>query len=133
MTDNKTKEIRFNTKGTLSTHLFSAEKKDPNLKGRSVSLMKFFLTLFLLAPTFAKPLEITGTTEPFSVVFDKDGALLGVEYEKGNRVFRYRRGKLTFIAGSQSPGGQKLGDVSRDYSRSKSRATARWVRLAHRQ
>ena len=112
VTNNKTKEIRFNTKRILSAHLFSAEKKDPNLKGRSVILMKFFLTLFLLAPAFAKPFEISGTTEPFSVVFDKDGALLGVEYEKGNRVFRYQDGELTFIAGSQSPGGQKLGDVS---------------------
>ena len=74
--------------------------------------MKFLLALFLLAPAFAKPLEITGTTEPFSVVFDKEGALLGVEYEKGNRVFRYHNGKLDFIAGFQSPGGQKLGDVS---------------------
>ena len=98
--------------GILPAHLFSSEKKDPILKLRSVSLMKFFLPLLFLAPAFAKPLEITGTTEPFSVVFDKDEAALGVEYQKGNRVFRYQDGKLTFIAGSQSPGGQKLGDVS---------------------
>ena len=77
--------------------------------------MKFiapFLSLALLSFAQAAPEVVAGATEPFSVVFDKKGTLLGVEYEKGNRVFRYQNGKLDFIAGSKSPGGQNLGDVS---------------------
>ncbi|YCM46585.1 hypothetical protein V2O64_11200 [Verrucomicrobiaceae bacterium 227] len=67
------------------------------------------LTLPLLS---APPQEITGLTEPFSVVFDTDGTLYGVEYENGNRVFQLKNDKLEFIAGSKSPGGKKLGDVA---------------------
>ena len=74
------------------------------------------LLTFLLAITLpslpAAPKEITGLTEPFSVVFDKEGTLYGVEYEKGNRVFRLQDGKLDFIAGRKAPGGNKLGDVA---------------------
>ena len=39
--------------GTLPAHLFSAEKKDPNLRLRSVTWMGFFLTLYFLASGFA--------------------------------------------------------------------------------
>lgn len=38
-------------------------------------------------------------SEPFSVAFDEDGALYGVEFTKANRVFRLRDGVLEFVAG----------------------------------
>jgi len=60
----------------------------------------------------AEPKEITGLTEPFSVVFDQDGTLYGVEYENGNPVFQLKNDKLEFIAGSKSPAGKTLGDVA---------------------
>jgi DNA-binding beta-propeller fold protein YncE len=60
----------------------------------------------------AKHKIISGLIEPFSIVFDKDGTLYGVEYENGNRVFSIADEKLTFIAGSKSPGGKKLGDLA---------------------
>ncbi|MEK6796355.1 MAG: hypothetical protein AABZ39_16360 [Spirochaetota bacterium] len=37
--------------------------------------------------------------EPFSVDFDADGVLYGVEFTKANRVFMLAGGKLSFIAG----------------------------------
>jgi len=40
-------------------------------------------------------------SEPFSVDFDSNGALYGVEFTKSNRVFKYAEGKLSFIAGVQ--------------------------------
>lgn len=39
--------------------------------------------------------------EPFSVDFDSDKTLYGVEFTKSNRVFRWKDGKLDFIAGVQ--------------------------------
>lgn len=76
--------------------------------------MKILTTLLILTLPIlqAAPHEFIGMTEPFSVVFAEDGTLYGVEYEKGNRVFRLREGKLEFIAGRKSPGGKKLGDVA---------------------
>ncbi|MGY8658089.1 MAG: hypothetical protein ACKVKH_05605 [Verrucomicrobiales bacterium] len=79
------------------------------LKSRFISLLTL---LTLLATAFARPREITGLTEPFSIVFDKGNTLYGVEYENGNRVFRLEGDNLTFIAGSLTPGGKKLGDVA---------------------
>jgi DNA-binding beta-propeller fold protein YncE len=75
--------------------------------------MKSILIAFLLGlPLFGHPRVIEGLTQPFSIVFDKSGALYGVEYENGNRVFRVKDGKLTFIAGRKTPGGKNLGDVA---------------------
>ena len=76
--------------------------------------MKVFTVLFTLTVILlqASPYEITGLKEPFSVVFDTDGTLYGVEYENGNRVFRLQSDQLDFIAGRRSPGGQHLGDVA---------------------
>ena len=74
------------------------------------SQISSFLLLFTSA--FAQPHAIEGLTEPFSIVFDKDNTLYGVEYENGNRVFRLKDDQLTFIAGSKSPGGKKLGNVA---------------------
>ncbi|MEJ6580052.1 MAG: hypothetical protein QNL33_20465 [Akkermansiaceae bacterium] len=74
-----------------------------------IAIALLALTLPLLS---APPQEITGLTEPFSVVFDQDDTLYGVEYENGNRVFRLQDGKLDFIAGRKSPGGNELGDVA---------------------
>lgn len=38
-------------------------------------------------------------SEPFSVDFDADGAMYGVEFTKANRVFRVKDGRLEFVAG----------------------------------
>lgn len=76
-----------------------------------MKLLTAFLSL-TLSSLPAAPSEIKGPTEPFSVIFDTDGTLYGVEYEKGNRVFRLKDDKLDFIAGSKSPGGKNLGDVA---------------------
>lgn len=38
--------------------------------------------------------------EPFSVDFDADGVLYGVEFTKANRVFKLVEGKIVFIAGA---------------------------------
>ncbi len=51
--------------------------------------------------------------QPFSIVFNTAGTLYGVEYEEGNRIFRIKNGEFDFIAGSKTPGGQKLGDVAK--------------------
>lgn len=52
--------------------------------------------------------------EPFSVVFDGEGVLYGVEYEHGNRVFTFGPGgKFSVIAGVKSPAGEKLGDIAK--------------------
>lgn len=65
-----------------------------------------------LAATFSLPAPaavelIIGTpktehvSEPFSVDFDSSGSLYGVEFTKSNRVFKWKAGKLEFIAGTQ--------------------------------
>lgn len=41
-------------------------------------------------------------SEPFSVDFDAQGTLYGVEFTKTNRVFKLENQKLTFIAGLQN-------------------------------
>jgi hypothetical protein len=49
--------------------------------------------------------------DPFSVAFDKDGILYGVEYVRSNRVFRIGKfGQISIIAGIQSNTAQKKGD-----------------------
>lgn len=54
-----------------------------------------------------------GMIQPFSLVFAADGTAYGVEYEKGNRVFAISpTGDVRFIAGRNTPGGKKLGDVA---------------------
>lgn len=73
---------------------------------------QFFAFTALVTSAFAQTREISGLTEPFSIVFDIDNILYGVEYENGNRVFKIQGDQLTFIAGSKSPGGKKLGDVA---------------------
>ena len=55
----------------------------------------------------------SGMIQPFSLVFAEDGTAYGVEYEKGNRVFSISTdGEVHFIAGRNTPGGKKLGDVA---------------------
>lgn len=77
-------------------------------------MLKYHFSAFigLLTSAFAQSNFIEGLTEPFSIVFDKDNTLYGVEYENGNRIFSLKDDQLTFIAGSKSPGGKKLGDVA---------------------
>lgn len=70
------------------------------------------LLIFLNLPLLSKPRVYGGLTEPFSIVFDAEGTVFGVEYENGNRIFQIKNNQLTFIAGSKSPGGKKLGDVA---------------------
>lgn len=45
--------------------------------------------------------KTTHVSEPFSVDFDSQGILYGVEFTKSNRVFRWSEGKLDFVAGVQ--------------------------------
>ena len=50
--------------------------------------------------------------DPFSVAFDKDGILYGVEYIRSNRVFRIdENGKVSIVAGIQSVTNQKMDDL----------------------
>jgi DNA-binding beta-propeller fold protein YncE len=76
-----------------------------------ISLFNLTTILLTLAAQSA-PRLITGLTEPFSIIFDKAGTFYGVEYESGNRVFKFQDDKLTYIAGSKTPGGRELGDVA---------------------
>lgn len=75
-----------------------------------------FLTLALAcAPSAQAETAVfeSGMIEPFSLVFSEDGTAYGVEYEKGNRVFSISPdGEVQFIAGRNTPGGKKLGDVA---------------------
>lgn len=45
--------------------------------------------------------KTAAVSEPFSVDFDADKTLYGVEFTKSNRVFRWKDGKLDFVAGVQ--------------------------------
>ena len=57
--------------------------------------------------------EKAALREPFSVVFDAQGTLYGVEYEHGNRVFSISpSGEFTVISGAHSAAGSKLGDIA---------------------
>lgn len=76
-----------------------------------MKLITLILFLASLLPCVAD--DISDLVEPFSIVFDKNDVLYGVEYENGNRVFRIEDDKLTFIAGSKTPGGKQLGDVAK--------------------
>jgi NHL repeat len=46
-------------------------------------------------------------SEPFSVDFDPEGVLHGVEFTKSNRVFKFADGKVQFIAGAQHAADEK--------------------------
>ena len=74
-------------------------------------LVSLTITLLTLIAESA-PQIVTGITQPFSIVFDQQGTIYGVEYENGNRIFRLKDDQLSFIAGSKTPGGKKLGDVA---------------------
>lgn len=55
----------------------------------------------------------TGVVEPFNIDFDRDGAMYGVEFIKGNRIFkRTPDGTVTFIAGRKIPTTEKTSDVA---------------------
>jgi DNA-binding beta-propeller fold protein YncE len=52
-------------------------------------------------------------TEPFSVDFDDQGNLYGVEYQSGNRVFRITpEGTISLVAGIYSQTNRGMGDVA---------------------
>ncbi|QDT63804.1 NHL repeat-containing protein [Calycomorphotria hydatis] len=77
--------------------------------------MKFFPLLLATLLTTTALAEVTvydGMTQPFSIVFDEDGTIYGVEYEEGNRVFRLRDGELEFISGRPGGAGSKQGDIA---------------------
>lgn len=74
--------------------------------------IRFALSLLLAATSTAPGLQAAveqiigapitaAVSEPFSVDFDTDKTLYGVEFTKSNRVFRWKDGKLDFIAGVQ--------------------------------
>lgn len=51
----------------------------------------------------------TSITEPFSVAFDKAGAMYGVEFTKSNRVFKLTPDRqLSFVAGKMLPTDMKV-------------------------
>ena len=58
----------------------------------------------------------THLNEPFSVCFDRDGTLVGVEFLKGNRLFKIDpdSGTLTFIGGVYAQTSSKDGDLGAD-------------------
>jgi len=74
----------------------------------SVSIMKFAALLLLsTSPALLAVELVVGSPktehirEPFSVDFDAQGTMYGVEFTKSNRVFQWNNDKLTFIAGVQ--------------------------------
>lgn len=74
----------------------------------------FFSTLLLgfnILPARTVQTEKGHTTDPFSIVFDQAGNMLGVEYIRSNRVFMIDpQGRFSVVAGVQSQTNQKLGD-----------------------
>ena len=72
-----------------------------------MKLTPLLLSLFPLLPATAAVDLIIGepktaaVSEPFSVDFDSAGSLYGVEFTKSNRLFKWKDGKLEFIAGVQ--------------------------------
>ena len=78
-------------------------------------LLSFFCLFFLIACSAPQNKELLGDgklVDPFSVAFDKDGILYGVEYVRSNRVFRIdKSGKVTIVAGIQAETSQKMGDL----------------------
>lgn len=73
------------------------------------------LFLSLVVASHARTVEASGGNsiiDPFSIVFDKDGNLFGVEYVRSNRVFKIDPyGVISKIAGVQSVTHQKMGDL----------------------
>ena len=79
------------------------------------SLIMFVALALACAPSLRAKTTVfdSGMIQPFSLVFGEDGTAYGVEYEKGNRVFSIKPdGEVQFIAGRNTPGGKKLGDVA---------------------
>jgi DNA-binding beta-propeller fold protein YncE len=71
------------------------------------SLLLATIAFVLLRPLHAAVEVVAGEpataalSEPFSVDFDAQGTMYGVEFTKSNRVFKLTGGKLAFIAGVQ--------------------------------
>ncbi|MEM8952832.1 MAG: hypothetical protein AAGD22_01650 [Verrucomicrobiota bacterium] len=72
-------------------------------------------TLFFGGSLRAQEVEVVVSeqiNEPFSICFDEEGHLYGVEFTRGNRVFKVSRdGDLSFVAGVKSTTNPKSGDV----------------------
>ena len=96
----------------LALQIFGTQSPPMNL--RSSLFMFVSLALTYVPSTQAKTTVFdSGMIQPFSLVFGEDGTAYGVEYEKGNRVFSIKPdGEVQFIAGRNTPGGKKLGDVA---------------------
>jgi hypothetical protein len=75
----------------------------------------FTLSLVLLDSAIARTVEIGGNgavVDPFSVAFDRNGDLYGVEYIRSNRVFKIDPyGVISTVAGIQAVTNQKMGDL----------------------
>jgi sugar lactone lactonase YvrE len=76
------------------------------------------LMLALASPLRGQSVEVVldeGIHEPFSVDFDAEGNLIGVEFIGANRVFKLdENGALRFIAGVEGKTNSKGGDVGAD-------------------
>lgn len=76
----------------------------------NIKLLVISLTLPIIASADVRVVE--GVRQPFSVVFDPDGVLYGVEYSDGNRVFRLDDNELTFIGGQLGGADSRKGDIA---------------------
>ena len=72
------------------------------------------LSIFTLADLYSRTVEAGGNNsivDPFSVTFDQEGNMYGVEYVRSNRVFRVGvYGETSIVAGIQAKTSQKMGD-----------------------
>lgn len=81
-----------------------------------MKLLALALLFFgLLVTSHARTVEVSGgnsVVDPFSIAFDEDGNLFGVEYMRSNRVFKIDPyGVIRNVAGIQSVTNQKMGDL----------------------
>ena len=104
--------------------MFSALARTPRAALLWDQPMKSIAALLTLALTsahvFAAVEQIAGAptteavSEPFSIDFDSNGAMYGVEFTKSNRIFKLDGGKLSFIAGVQHSEDEKVKKTTTD-------------------
>lgn len=82
----------------------------PTGQGGAMKHASFFVLLLLAISPLLRAGEVevivgspatVEVSEPFSVDFDAEGTLYGVEFTKANQVFRLKDGVLAFIAGAK--------------------------------
>jgi hypothetical protein len=82
----------------------SQQDKRMNCIPKLIDKVLLWIALITTVPAGAVELVVgapvtEAVSEPFSVDFDAAGAMYGVEFTKGNRIFKWHSGKLSFIAG----------------------------------